>query len=69
MIAPNGLFHGLELKRCGEGLSEDQCAFQNWSIARGVPYCVAHNIDQVLQVLDRWNCLRIVIPQRGEGSR
>jgi hypothetical protein len=67
MIAPNGLFHGLELKRPGERLTEEQGTFQSWSIARGVPYCVAHDIDQVLQVLDRWNCLRIVIPKRGSG--
>jgi hypothetical protein len=61
LISPAGLFHGLELKRAGEFLTADQEAFQLWSIAHGVPYSVCQTIDQALEVLDAWSCLRIAI--------
>ena len=61
LISPAGLFHGLELKREGESLTEDQADFQLWCIAHGVPYSVAYSIDEALAVLDAWSCLRIKI--------
>jgi hypothetical protein len=61
LISPEGLFHGLELKRLGETLTEDQEAFQVWSVANGVPYSVCRTIDEALAVLDFWSCLRIKI--------
>jgi hypothetical protein len=61
LISPSGKFHGLELKRLGETLTEDQEAFQLWSIANGVPYSVCQTIDQAMAVLDAWGCLRIAI--------
>jgi hypothetical protein len=60
LISPAGLF-GLELKRAGEGLTDDQTDFQTWCIAHAVPYSVAYSIDQALTVLDAWGCLRIAI--------
>ena len=61
LISPPGLFHGLELKRSGEKLTDDQEAFQTWCIANAVPYCVAYSIDEALAALDAWACLRIKI--------
>jgi hypothetical protein len=61
LISPAGLFHGLELKRAGENLTDDQEAFQTWCIAHAVPYSVAYSIDEALAVLDAWFCLRIKI--------
>jgi hypothetical protein len=61
LLSPTGKFYGLELKRLGETLTEDQADFQTWCIAHAVPYCVAYSIDQALAVLDAWSCLRIKI--------
>jgi hypothetical protein len=61
LLSPLGKFHGLELKRLGETLTEDQEAFQVWSVANGVPYSVCRTIDEALAVLDFWSCLRIKI--------
>jgi VRR-NUC domain len=68
LIPPSGRVCFLELKRIGERLSEEQEDFRLWCITHAVPYCVAHDIDQVLTALDAWGCLRIVIPKRGIGS-
>jgi VRR-NUC domain len=64
LIPPSGRVCFLELKRIGERLSEEQAAFQTWAIAHGVPYCVAHTLDDALAALSSWDCLRIRIPQR-----
>jgi hypothetical protein len=61
LLSPLGKFHGLELKRLGEELTEDQADFQLWCIAHAVPYSVAYSIDEALAVLDAWGCLRIKI--------
>jgi hypothetical protein len=61
LISPAGLFHGLELKRAGENLTDDQEAFQLWCVAHGVPHSVAYSIDEALAVLAAWGCLRIKI--------
>jgi hypothetical protein len=61
LLSPGGKFHGLELKRLGEALTEDQETFQTWSIRKAVPYSVAYSIDEALAVLDAWSCLRIKI--------
>jgi hypothetical protein len=53
--------HALELKREGETFSEDQEAFQEWAIARGVPHSVARTLDQASDVLGAWGCLRVKI--------
>ena len=61
LINPAGLFHGLELKRIGQDLTEDQEAFQLWCIRRGVPHSVAYSFDEALAFLDAIGCLRIKI--------
>ena len=61
LLSPTGKFYGLELKRRGETLTEDQADFQLWCIANAVPYSVAYSLDQALAVLDAWSCLRIKI--------
>jgi hypothetical protein len=61
LISPAGIFHGLELKRAGETLTDDQADFQTWCIASGIPYSVAYNTEQAFAVLDAWQCLRIKI--------
>jgi hypothetical protein len=59
LLSPLGAFHGLELKRLGEVLTEDQKAFQLWADKHSVPYTVAYSFDEALAVLDAWGCLRI----------
>jgi hypothetical protein len=61
LLSPSGLFHGLELKRQGETLSDTQEAFQRWCIRHGLPHSVAYSFDEALAVLDAWRCLRIKI--------
>jgi hypothetical protein len=57
LVSPQGVFHGLELKRRGGVLSEAQKDFQTWAIARGVPHSVAQSIDDARAVLDHWGAL------------
>jgi hypothetical protein len=61
LISPKGFFHGLELKRRGESLSEAQKDFQLWAIRHGIPHSIAFTFDQALAVLDAWGALRIRI--------
>jgi hypothetical protein len=61
LLSPTGKFHGLELKRAGETLTDDQADFQVWCIANAVPYAVAYSIDEAITALDSWGCLRIKI--------
>jgi hypothetical protein len=67
LISPSGRYHGLELKRLGEELTEEQEEFRAWAKAHGVPHAVAWSIDQVLATLDAWGCLRIKIASREVG--
>lgn len=60
LVAPKGgRFHGLELKRPGEDLTDDQEAWQKWAIANGVAYSVAWNVNDALAILSDWGCLQI----------
>jgi hypothetical protein len=61
LINPGGTFHGLELKRVGEELTEDQEDFQLWCIRHGAPHSVAYSFDEALAFLDAIGCLRIRI--------
>jgi hypothetical protein len=61
LISPAGVFHGLELKRPGETLTDDQAEFQIWCVRHGIPYSVAYSLDQALAFLDALGCLRIKI--------
>jgi len=58
LLPPSGRLHCLELKRQGAVLSEEQEAFQLWSIRHGVPHCVAFTIDEAHAVLSAWGVLR-----------
>ena len=57
LIAPDGRFHGLELKRVGEQLTDDQEDFQMWCIRHGVRYAVAWSIDEVMMILGAWGAI------------
>jgi hypothetical protein len=61
LLPPTGRLHCLELKRHGEELTEEQEAFQLWSIRHGVPHSVAFTFDEALAFLDAIGCLRIKI--------
>lgn len=69
LISPHGSAHFLEFKRPGGELSEEQAEFRLWCVKHNVPYVVAWRMDQVLEELDLWGCLRIVLPARkGEAN-
>ena len=61
LVSPHGAFHGLELKRLGEDLTDEQLDFQLWCIRHGVAHSVADSFDLALAALDAWGCLRIRI--------
>lgn len=62
-ISPEGRFHGLELKRKGGSLNDNQKAFRMAAIANGWPFCVADSFDDAIAVLNAWGCLRINIAE------
>jgi len=64
LINPAGLFHGLELKRAGEDLTDEQADFQVWCCRVGIPYSCARSFDEALGFLDHIGCLRIRIGGR-----
>lgn len=66
LLSPRLVLHSLELKRPGGELSDDQEDFRDWVLAHGGEYEVAWTIDLVLAVFDRWGCLRVKIPKRGD---
>jgi hypothetical protein len=58
-VSPEGFFHGLELKREGEKLSEEQEAFHAGARARGWRVAIADSLESAIVVLKGWGCLRI----------
>jgi hypothetical protein len=64
LFDPSGRLHALELKREGEGLTEDQQVFQTWCVERAVPYAIAWTTDEALSSLSRFGVLRIKLPPR-----
>ena len=60
MVAPGGRFHGLELKREGEQLTEAQSAFRLWAIAEGVRTTVVCTFDEAFATLSGWGAIRPV---------
>jgi len=69
LINPAGLFHGLELKRRGETLTDEQQDFRVWCCRFGVPHSVAYSFDDAFAVLSAWGCLRIMLPEKIGGDR
>jgi len=61
LVSPLAIFHGLELKRLGEDLTEDQKEFRFWAVSNNIPYAVAWTFTQALSVFEEWGCLRIKI--------
>jgi VRR-NUC domain-containing protein len=61
LFDPSGRLHALELKRQGEGLTDDQQDFETWCTARGVPHAVARTSDEAIAALDAWEALRIKV--------
>lgn len=57
LISPYGSVRCLELKRRCETLSEEQEVFSLHCIRHGIPYSVAHNLDEALAALNGWGCL------------
>lgn len=65
-VSPEGIFHGLELKREGTGrLSPAQRAFRDRCLERGWFYAVADNLNDALTVLRSWG----VIPYEPNTGR
>lgn len=60
LFDPSGRLHALELKRQGEGLTDEQKEFEAWC-AGGAPHEVARSIDDALAILTGWDVLRIKI--------
>lgn len=58
LISPAGLYHGLELKRKGEPLSDDQDAFHAFAKARGWPIATADTFEAAVATLTAWGALR-----------
>jgi hypothetical protein len=67
LVSPVGRYHGLELKRPGGELTEEEEDFRKWALAHGVPHVVAWRIDQVHAALDKWGCLRVTFARRAAG--
>lgn len=59
LISPGGMFHALELKRPGGKLTVDQEVFREWCLTFGIPHAIAWTLDQALDALAKWQCLRI----------
>lgn len=60
-VSPKGVFHGLELKRKGGDLSEEQEAFHSRATGKGWHVAVAYNFDAAVKILTLWGALRINI--------
>lgn len=59
LIAPSGLFHGLELKRRGGHLSRIQREFEAWCRPRSIPFEMRDSFEGALDVLKGWGALKI----------
>jgi cellobiose-specific phosphotransferase system component IIB len=58
LISPQGKFHGLELKRKGGTLSEEQRLFHAFAKGMGWPVAEADTLDGALDVLRMWGALK-----------
>jgi hypothetical protein len=63
LLSPEGVFHGLELKREGEGLNDNQEAFHARARARGWNIAVADTLTGALTILQGWGCLHIKLAE------
>lgn len=58
---PYAMLHGLELKRLGRTMSEEQQALAAWFLANHLPFACVDRIDDALATLSCWGALRIKI--------
>lgn len=59
IVSPPGLFHALELKREGEGLTDDQTDFATFCRKNGIPHAVVDTFKAAVETLNAWGCLRV----------
>lgn len=67
LFDPIGRLHALELKREGEGLTDEQREFLEWCFDHAVPHWVARTTDEAMSVLSNWGVLKIRPAARGNG--
>lgn len=60
LIGPDSRFHGLELKRDGGRLSEDQQGLARWCATHGAAFSCADSFKGAVAVLKQWGALREV---------
>jgi hypothetical protein len=59
LIDPEGVHYWLELKRGKAPLTEDQEAFRDACLARGVPWALARSFDEAVTQLMTWGAIRL----------
>jgi hypothetical protein len=63
LLSPEGVFHGLELKREGQALNDNQEAFHARARARGWKVAVADTLMGALAILQDWGCLKVKVSE------
>jgi VRR-NUC domain len=58
LLSPMSLTYFLELKRCGERLSDNQAEFADWCAAHGYPFACCDDFSAALVVLKNWGAVR-----------
>jgi hypothetical protein len=59
LLAPSGLYHGLEIKRQGESLDDAQEEHASFCRKNGIPHAVVDTFKDAVKILNAWGCLRI----------
>jgi hypothetical protein len=63
LLSPEGVFHGLELKREGQALNDNQEAFHARARVRGWKVAVADTLMGALAILQDWGCLKVKVSE------
>lgn len=58
---PYALLHGLELKRLGKTMTEEQQALAAWFLANRLPHACVDRIEHAIAILSGWGALRIKV--------
>ncbi len=58
LVSPRGQAYFMELKRIGGVLSESQESFRVWAIKLGIPYVVAHTLQEAITAFGAWKCVK-----------
>lgn len=61
LISPDGVFHGLELKRKGGGLNDAQIGFHMRAATKLWNVTHTDNFDEAIAILNHWGALRVAI--------